>query len=307
MTVFVEGEEEFGSPSLADVPRARTRDQLAPTSSCSPTRATGRSACPALTTSLRGLVECVVEVRTLDHAVHSGMYGGAVPRRRSPRCAGCSRTLHDDAGDVAVAGLSRARPTDLDLTEEQLRADAGVLDGVELIGTGPLTSRLWTKPALTVVGIDVPSTGEASNTLRPQRAGQALDAGRARAGRRTRPSRPCADAPAAHAPVGRAGRGDAEETGQPFAADADGPAYDAARAAFADAWGVRPVDMGIGGSIPFIAEFAAIFPDAAILVTGVEDPDTRAHGADESLHLGEFERVCLAEAVLLERLATLPR
>ena len=76
-----------------------------------------------------------------------------------------------------------------------------------------------------------------------------------------------------------------------------------ARASFADAWGVAPVDMGIGGSIPFIAEFAETFPDAAILVTGVEDPDTRAHGADESLHLGEFERVCLAEAVLLERLA----
>ena len=79
------------------------------------------------------------------------------------------------------------------------------------------------------------------------------------------------------------------------------------RAAFADAWGVPPVDMGIGGSIPFIAEFAEIFPDAAILVTGVEDPDTRAHGANESLHLAEFERVCLAEALLLERLGALTR
>ncbi|HEX3004783.1 MAG TPA: dipeptidase, partial [Angustibacter sp.] len=71
--------------------------------------------------------------------------------------------------------------------------------------------------------------------------------------------------------------------------------------------GVEPVDMGIGGSIPFIADFAAIYPDAAILVTGVEDPDTRAHGANESLHLGEFERVCVAEAALLERLGSLPR
>jgi acetylornithine deacetylase/succinyl-diaminopimelate desuccinylase-like protein len=94
------------------------------------------------------------------------------------------------------------------------------------------------------------------------------------------------------------------ETAQPFAVDASGPAYDAARSAFREAWdGTEPVDIGIGGTIPFIAEFAATYPDAAILVTGVEDPDTRAHGIDEGLHLGEFERVCLAEALLLQRLA----
>ena len=98
-----------------------------------------------------------------------------------------------------------------------------------------------------------------------------------------------------------------DDEGAGFSADAQGPVYDAARAAFADAWGVPPVDIGVGGSIPFVAAFAEKFPDAAILVTGVEDPDTRAHGANESLHLGEFERVCVAEAVLLERLGSLPR
>ena len=86
--------------------------------------------------------------------------------------------------------------------------------------------------------------------------------------------------------------------------DATGPAYDAARTAFTDAWdGVRPIDMGVGGSIPFIAEFLNSFPEASVLVTGVEDPDTRAHGANEGLHLAEFERVCLAEALLLVNLA----
>ena len=86
-----------------------------------------------------------------------------------------------------------------------------------------------------------------------------------------------------------------------------GPVYDEARAAFPDAWGVEPVDIGVGGSIPFVAAFAEQFPEAAILVTGVEDPDARAHGANESLHLGEFERVCVAEALLLARLGALPR
>jgi acetylornithine deacetylase/succinyl-diaminopimelate desuccinylase-like protein len=93
------------------------------------------------------------------------------------------------------------------------------------------------------------------------------------------------------------------DTGEATQIDATGPAYDAARAAFRDAWdGAEPVDMGVGGSIPFIAEFLEAFPKASVLVTGVEDPDTRAHGANEGLHLAEFERVCVAEALLLQNL-----
>ena len=113
------------------------------------------------------------------------------------------------------------------------------------------------------------------------------------------PARP-AGAPHAHKPQVSAG-----ESGQGFTTTTTGPYVEAARAAFADAWQTQPVDMGIGGSIPFIAQFAEAFPDATILVTGVEDPDTRAHGADESLHVPEFAHVALAEAVLLERIGAL--
>ncbi|HET6483673.1 MAG TPA: dipeptidase, partial [Actinoplanes sp.] len=95
-----------------------------------------------------------------------------------------------------------------------------------------------------------------------------------------------------------------ESDGQPCVIDATGPVYDAARAAFRSAWdGTDPVDMGVGGSIPFIATFQNLFPQASILVTGVEDPYSAAHGPDESLHLGEFGRVCLAEALLLKNVA----
>jgi acetylornithine deacetylase/succinyl-diaminopimelate desuccinylase-like protein len=97
------------------------------------------------------------------------------------------------------------------------------------------------------------------------------------------------------------------DVGQPYAIDASGPVYDAARAAFRQAWGTDPVDMGMGGSIPFIAEFAAAFPAATILVTGVEDPGTQAHSINESLHLGVFEKAATAEALLLERLGQLDR
>jgi acetylornithine deacetylase/succinyl-diaminopimelate desuccinylase-like protein len=233
------------------------------------------------------------------------MYGGAVPDALMAlvRLLG---SLHDDDGSVAVPGVESGEPIDLDYPEAQLRADAGVLDGVELIGTGSLTSRIWSRPTVTVTGIDLPSTGQASNTL--------LAHVRAKISARVAPGQDAAavfEALRRHLLAQPAWGARVEvtlkETGEAFAAAAEGPAYDAARGAFADAWGVAPVDVGIGGSIPFIAEFAATFPDAAILVTGVEDPDTRAHGVDESLHLGEFERVCLAETVLLERIAALPR
>ena len=99
-----------------------------------------------------------------------------------------------------------------------------------------------------------------------------------------------------------------EHDGAPCVIDATGPAFDAARAAFREAWdGVDAVDIGVGGSIPFIATFQELFPEAAILVTGVEDPHARAHGPNESLHLGEFARVCLAEALLLRNVAEMRR
>jgi acetylornithine deacetylase/succinyl-diaminopimelate desuccinylase-like protein len=304
VTIFVEGEEEDGSPSLATI-LERHRDRLAGDVLVLADSLNWAIGQPALTTSLRGLVECFLDVATLDHPVHSGMFGGAVPDALMVLIR-LVASMHNEAGEVAVAGLHGGDAADLDYPEAQLRADAGVLDGVELIGTGSLTSRLWTRPTVTVVGIDVPSTGQASNTL--------LAHVRAKMSVRVAPGQPAQDvfeAVRAHLLAQPAWGARVEvtlkETGEAFAARADGPAYDAARGAFADAWGVQPVDVGIGGSIPFIAEFAEKFPDAAILVTGVEDPDTRAHGIDESLHLGEFEKVCVAEAVLLERLAALPR
>jgi acetylornithine deacetylase/succinyl-diaminopimelate desuccinylase-like protein len=105
-----------------------------------------------------------------------------------------------------------------------------------------------------------------------------------------------------HAPWGAHVKVIPGDIGQPYAIDASGPVYEAARAAFRQAWGTDVVDMGMGGSIPFIAEFAAAFPDATILVTGVEDPGTQAHSVNESLHLGVLERAATTEALLLGKL-----
>jgi len=302
VTVFVEGEEEIGSDSLAAILQ-RHGEKLRADAIVLADSANWAIGKPALTTTLRGMIRLVLTVRALDHGVHSGMFGGAVPDAITALIRMIA-TLHDAEGSVAVAGLKSGLAADLHYPEQRLREESGLLDGVELIGTGSILSRMWAKPSITTIGIDAPSVATSSNTLVPQAA--------AKISMRIAPDQDpseayqlLADHLRASAPWGVEVDIQLDDEGSGFSADANGPIYDQARAAFADAWGVAPVDVGIGGSIPFVAAFAQRFPDAGILITGVEDPDTRAHGANESLHLGEFGRVCLAEAVLLERLGLL--
>lgn len=303
VTVFVEGEEEVGSDSLATI-LERHGDRLRADAIVLADSTNWEIGTPALTTTLRGMVRVIVTVQTLDHSVHSGMYGGPVPDAITALVR-LLASLHDGSGEVAVSGLRQGEAADLGYDEARLRAESGLLEDVQLIGSGSLLSALWTKPAITTIGIDAPSVDTASNTL--------AASARAKVSMRIAPDE---DPRAAyellrthltdHAPWGARVEVDLEDEGAGFSAEPHGPIQDQARAAFRDAWdGTEPVDIGVGGSIPFVAAFAERFPDAAILVTGVEDPDTRAHGANESLHLAEFERVCTAEAFLLQRLGIL--
>lgn len=300
VNIFVEGEEEAGSESLPTI-LDKHGDALAADAIVLADSQNWQIGTPALTTTLRGLVRAVVTVRTLSHSVHSGMFGGPLPDALTALAQLLTR-LHDEKGDVAVPGLVTDEVTELAYDEQRLRAESGALPGTRLIGTGSILQRLWGKPTMTVIGIDAPSVATASNTL--------VASARAKLSMRIAPSQdPQAawealrDFVLAQDVWGAQIEIDLDDVGPGFSADTEGPVYDATRAAFSQAWdGTDPVDIGVGGSIPFVAAFAERFPQAAILVTGVEDPDTRAHGANESLHLGEFERVCLAEALLLEQL-----
>ena len=300
VTVLVEGEEEIGSPALSGFLRAFS-DALRADVVVFADAANWTADVPALTTSLRGGTAVVVEVRTLRHGVHSGLYGGPVPDALTALCRMLA-SLHDERGDVAVPGLVHGTADPLDLTEAHFRAEAGVLDGVRLTGTGSLTARLWAGPAIAVTGIDAPSVAAASNTIVP--------VARAKVSMRVAPG----DDPAAardalmahleaHAPWGVQVSIQPGALAAPFTARSAGRAYHAARSALNEAWGTAAVDAGAGGSIPFVTAYAGLFPDAEILITGVEDPGTRAHGSNESLHLATFERACLAEALLLHNLA----
>ncbi len=299
VTLFIEGEEEAGSPTFRSFLETY-RDDLEADVIVVADSSNWKVGVPALTTSLRGLVDGTIEVQVLEHAVHSGMFGG--PVLDAPTLlARLIATLHDDAGAVAIAGLQGGDHASVDYDEQDYRSDASVLDGVQLVGTGSIASRLWHKPALSIIGMDIPSVALSSNTLLPR--------ARAKFSLRLAPGQDPQTAMDAvrshievHAPFGAKVTFTQGETGSPFQTDTSEPASRLALAALEEAWGVKPVEAGMGGSIPFIADLTELFPSAQILITGVEDPDSRAHSANESLHLDEFRKAVLAEAILLARL-----
>jgi acetylornithine deacetylase/succinyl-diaminopimelate desuccinylase-like protein len=301
VVLFVEGEEESGSPTfthlLDDHAGLLSADLIVVADSDNP-----RPDIPALTTSLRGVVGVTITLRTLESSVHSGIFGGPVPDALTTvvRLLG---TLHDEDGNVAVAGFSAEGSADVEVDEAQLRAESGLLEGIPLWGSGPLAARLWSKPAITVTGIDAPATSAASNTL--------LATASAKVSLRVPPGMPAADAKdalEAHlrnvCPHGVQMLLENWEVGEAFADDASGPLGNKVEQALRDGFGNEVVRQGLGGSIPFIAQLQAVFPKAEIAVTGVEDRDSAAHGPNESVDLGMLERAARSEALLLVRLAS---
>ena len=298
--VIVEGEEEVGSTHLGDF-LAGYRDQLEADVIVIADSGNWRIGQPALTTSLRGLVDCTVEVRTLRYAIHSGQFGGVIPDALTV-LSRLLATLHDGDGNVAIPGLVASASEDLDLTEAELREQADTVAGLELIGSGSLTSRMWTQPAIAVLAIDAPPVSDAVNALVP--------AARAKVSLRIAPG----DSPERamstlvahleqHVEWGAEVVVTPGATGDAFALETTGRTTEAFRTAFEEAWGREPVDMGVGGSIPFVAAFSEAYPDATILLTGVADPTSRAHGPNESVELDDVKKGTLAEAIALRLLA----
>ncbi|MCJ1707965.1 dipeptidase [Microbacterium sp. VKM Ac-2923] len=299
LAVFVEGEEEYGSRSfaqfLADNADALRSDVIVVADSGNWDERT-----PGLTVSLRGNARFTLTVRTLEHASHSGMMGGAVPDAMLATVK-LLATLWDDDGAVAVDGLAVRDAATPDYDEATLREESGLLEGVSPIGRDSILSRIWNKPSLTITGWDATPVASASNTLAPETS-VVISA-------RVAPGQDAEEAFVAiekhlraHAPFGARLEFRDVDCGNSFLVDTSGWAVGEARAAFADGYGVASVDVGIGGSIPFIADLVREFPAAQILVTGVEDPHARAHSPNESLHLQTFRNALVSEALLLARM-----
>src|SRR6476659_4310767 len=125
-----------------------------------------RPGVPTLTVALRGMAMATIELTTLAGAKHSGQYGGAAPDALLAVLRALA-SLHDEHGDVAVAGLRREEWAGETYEDAEFRALAEIVEGLPLLGTGGLGSRLWTGPAITVTGIDVPSVANALNAVSP--------------------------------------------------------------------------------------------------------------------------------------------
>ena len=298
--IVFEGQEEFGS-ALDDYPPKRPELFRADAIVIGDV-GNVRPGVPTLTTALRGDAEVMAEVRTLAEPRHSGEFGGAAPDALLVLLHALA-TLHDDHGDVAVAGLRREPWTGASHTEEEFRELAGVEPGLPLFGTGGLGERLWSGPAVTVVGIDAPSVDEAVAAIVPY--------ARAKLNLRVPPDQSAAEARDAligHLeslrPFGIAVRAmPAGAPGNGFSADTTGAAYEAARAALGAAWEREPVSMALGGAIPLASALHEAVPDAEILLFGAQDGFCNLHAPNERVLLDELQRAVVAEARFLSEYA----
>ena len=253
---------------------------------------------PTLTTSLRGMAACDVEVETLEGAVHSGMFGGPAPDSLIALCRMVA-TLHDDKGDVAVKGLATIEYDGAAYDEAAFRTDAGVLAGVGLIGSGAIAQRLYGKPSINVIGIDAPGGGRRRQRAHPQGPGARQRAPRARAGARGR-AEGRQGPPRGGRALERQGQGDARHHGRRL------PRQDrrarrtrrqprrwpppTARTSCTTARAARS-RWSRRSSTPI--------PGAEMILWGAEEPLCKIHAPNESVDLGELERCTLAEALFI--------
>ena len=295
--ILIEGQEEVGS--VLETPSA-----LAPFRSDAILVADGgniRPGAPSLTVGLRGDAPIVVEVRTLGSAKHSGQFGGAAPDALIALLHGLA-SLHDESGDVAVDGLRRDAWKGASWTDDEFRQLAEMEPGMPFIGTGPLADRVWSGAAITITGIDVPPVDGAVAAVSPY--------ARARLNVRVHPEQDAAEAQAAvirHLenvkPFGIPLTASGGDTGNGFAADTGGPAYEAAYAAFEAAWGSEPQLIATGGSIPLVKALSEAAPDAEILLYGATDGFANIHGPNERVLIDEFEKTVLAETLFFQEYA----
>ncbi len=255
---------------------------------------------PTATTSLRGVVNLVVGVSALHGDMHSGMFGGAAPDALAALIRMLD-SLRGPDGGTRIDGLDCEGVWDgVGYDERQFRSDAGVLDGVELLGSDSVADRLWARPAVTVLGIDCPPVVGSAAAI-PGHA-------RARVSLRVPPGTDPAkagDALSAHlraaAPWGVRVTVEPESSGAPFRAATGGPAYTALDEAMREVYGKPMAFLGQGGSIPLCNVFAQTFPEAEIVLMGVEEPRCLIHAPNESVDPGEIEHMAHVEALFLSR------
>lgn len=258
---------------------------------------------PGLTTALRGDVACTVTVRTLANPVHSGMFGGAAPDAMTAMIRVLD-TLHDENGDTVIPGVDHGHWDGAAMDEPVYREGSAILPGVDYLGTGSLADRIWMKPSVTVLGMDLPNTAEASNVLLPSVT--------AKLSMRVVPGSDGdaqLEALMAHLRAQRPWNCVVEvekvKVGHAFRVDDGHPAIQAAKTAMAEAYGAPVELIGSGASIPLVASLQKVAPEAAIVLWGAEDTkQSRIHASDESVDPDEIKRMIAAQTLFVRHVAS---
>ncbi|URM92288.1 dipeptidase [Streptomyces sp. MRC013] len=300
--VIVEGSEEQGTGGLERYAEAHP-DLLAADAVVIGDTGNFRVGLPTVTASLRGMTMLRVQVDTLAGNLHSGQFGGAAPDALAALVRVLD-SLRAEDGSTTVDGLaSDGEWQGLQYAEEEFRRDAGVLEGVELIGSGTVADRLWARPAVTVVGIDCPPVVGATPSVQAT--------ARAQISLRVPPGQDAAEATKlltahlqAHTPWGARVTVEQVGQGQAFRADVASPAYRSMAEALAEAYpGEEMQTAGMGGSIPLCNTLGSLYPRAEILLIGLSEPEARIHAVNESVSPVELERMSVAEALFLRNYA----
>jgi acetylornithine deacetylase/succinyl-diaminopimelate desuccinylase-like protein len=309
--LIIEGEEEIGSEHLADFLRAH-RDRFDADVLVLSDTANLATGVPSLTTSLRGLVAVDVKVRALDHPIHSGMWGGPVPDAATALTVLLAR-LVDEVGEIAVPGLlddvpelSEERRNALDalpFEEGSFRSDAGMSAGVRFAGDARYSvyERIWHRPSLAITALEGMPLATAANQLiadASARVGVRLAPGQDA----ERVSRLLVDFLERDPPYGVSVELETSAAVPGWITTPEGPAFDAARRALAAGFGHSSVEIGCGGSIPFVGPFSSVLGGIPALLLGLEDPPCNAHGENESLDVDDFRKAAMASAHLLAEL-----
>ena len=298
--LLIEGQEEVGSPLEEGYPSEHPgvfqSDAIIVADGGSI-----RAGDPSLTVSLRGDARVTVEVRTLASNKHAGQYGGAAPDALVVLLRALA-SLYDESGDLAVEGLRREEWSGESYTDAEFRALAEIENGMPIVGTGSIGSRIWTGPSITVIGIDAPAVDGAAAAVQAH--------ARALLNVRVHPRQPAADAQAAvirhleaQRPFGIPLQVEAGATGDGFRAASAGVAWDAMASAMEQAWGKPPVEIATGGAIPLVKAMSDGVPDAAIFVFGACDAFANIHGPNERLLVDEWEKAVLAETLFFHEVA----
>ncbi|WP_405592029.1 dipeptidase [Streptomyces sp. NBC_01190] len=299
--VIVEGSEEQGTGGLEryaeEHPELLAADTIVIGDS-----GNVRVGVPTVTSSLRGMVAMEVRLTTLSGNLHSGQFGGAAPDALAALIAVLA-SLRDETGATTIDGLDAAGQWAGTAYEEtDFRRDAGVLEGVGLIGTGSIADRLWARPSVTVLGIEAPPVVGATPSV--QATAASLVSLRVPPGMDTDvAAKALVDHLVAAAPWGAKVEVTQRGSGRAFAADTSSPAYAAMAEAMREAYGEEMAEAGQGGSIPLCNTLATLYPRAEILLIGLSEPEARIHAVNESVSPRELELMSLTEALFLRRYA----